>query len=356
MQILKSGGLGYAVRAASDFMVAKLKHRDGTAVADFGAFANSWFGKTIANTFLIPFSEKLWGLPAADLSPDIAGRRLPGFCIKAIIKELLSGARKVEHLEGRFLYPRLGYGQIADKMAQRLSPGRLLYRHRVVQMETRRDEVIAVGVKAGEELQRVAPEVVINTLPITLLVRMMNPLPPQEVLDAAAKLRFRDVVLVALFIDQESISDAAVTYFQGSGLDFTRAHEPRNRSSAMSPPGQTSLVVEYPCFSGDEVWHRDEKALVDDLIKYLDNMGLVKASRVIASDVHRLQNAYPVYSRDYKETAEIVLSYLRQFRNLWTLGRGGSFFYGHVHDFITDSFSAAEAADAYLHQEARARV
>jgi protoporphyrinogen oxidase len=286
------------------------------------------------------------------LSPDIARRRLPGFSIK----ELLSGARKVEHLEGRFLYPRLGYGQIADKMAQRLSPGRLLYRHRVVQMETRRDEVIAVGVKAGEELQRVAPEVVINTLPITLLVRMMNPLPPQEVLDAAAKLRFRDVVLVALFIDQESISDAAVTYFQGSGLDFTRAHEPRNRSSAMSPPGQTSLVVEYPCFSGDEVWHRDEKALVDDLIKYLDNMGLVKASRVIASDVHRLQNAYPVYSRDYKETAEIVLSYLRQFRNLWTLGRGGSFFYGHVHDFITDSFSAAEAADAYLHQEARARV
>jgi protoporphyrinogen oxidase len=140
---------------------------------------------------------------------------------------------------------------------------------------------------------------------------MMNPMPPQEVLDAASKLHFRDVVLVALFIDQESISGAAVTYFQGSGLDFTRAHEPRNRSSAMSPPGKTSLVVEYPCFSGDEVWRRDEKALVDDLIKYLDNMGLVKASRVIASDVHRLQNAYPVYSRGYKETAEIVLSYLR---------------------------------------------
>jgi protoporphyrinogen oxidase len=147
VQILKSGGLGYAVRAASDFMVAKLKHRDGTTASDFGAFSNSWFGKTIANTFLIPFSEKLWGLPAADLSPDIAGSRLPGFSIKAIIKELLSGARKVEHLEGRFLYPQLGYGQIADKMAHRLADGRLLYRHRAVHMETRNDEVIAVGVK-----------------------------------------------------------------------------------------------------------------------------------------------------------------------------------------------------------------
>jgi protoporphyrinogen oxidase len=79
----------------------------------------------------------------------------------------------------------------------------------------------------------------------------------------------------------------------------------------MSPPGKTSLVVEYPCFAGDEVWNRDEDALVDDLIKYLDNMSLVKASRVFANDVHRLQNAYPVYSKDYKETAEIVLSYFK---------------------------------------------
>lgn len=355
-QILKSGGLAYATRAARDFALAKVKNRDGASATDFAAFANGWFGKTIASTFLIPFSEKLWGLPGSELSPDIAGRRLPGFSIKSVVKEFLSRSGKVEHLEGRFLYPRLGYGQIADKMAERLSPGRLLYRHRVVNVETSGNLVTAVTVKTQEDIRRVRPEAVINTLPITMLVRMMNPVPPPEVLDAADKLRFRDVVLVALFLDQESISDAAVTYFQGGDQDFTRAHEPRNRSHGMSPPGKTSLVVEFPCFAGDDVWRRDEKSLVEGLVNYLEHMGLVQPSAVIDTDVHRLQNAYPVYSKDYQETSDLILSYLRQFENLWSLGRGGSFFYGHVHDFITDGFSASEAACAYMGRQAHASV
>jgi protoporphyrinogen oxidase len=177
---------------------------------------------------------------------------------------------------------------------------------------------------------------------------MMEPQPPKVVLDAASRLQFRDVVLVALFIDQESISEAAVTYFQNPKYSFTRAHEPRNRSYAMSPAGKTSLVVEFPCFRGDAVWSRDEDRLVDGLIRDLDEMGLVNESRIFASDVVRLPNAYPVYSRDYQAAAEVVLSYLGQFKNLWTLGRGGSFFYGHVHDFVSDGFSTAKAVDRYI--------
>ena len=348
LQILKSGGLSYATRAAFDFFMAKLKHRDGVDAQDFSTFANAWFGKTIANTFLIPFSEKLWGLPGSELSPEIAGRRLPGFSIKSIVKELLSVSRKTEHLEGSFLYPKKGYGQIADRMAERVSDHRLCYRHRVVSIDTQGSEITAVGVKVGDDIHRYAPEAVINTLPITLLVKMMNPLPPPEVMEAASKLKFRDVVLVALFLDQESISDAAVTYFQGENLDFTRAHEPRNRSRYMSPAGKTSFVVEYPCFVGDDVWQRDEDQLIGELVKYLEGMGLIDASKLIGADVHRLTNAYPVYSKGYQEFSEIVLDYLRGFDNLWTLGRGGSFFYGHVHDFITDGFAAAEASDSYL--------
>ena len=213
-----------------------------------------------------------------------------------------------------------------------------------------------MGVNVGDEIQRFSAEAFINTLPITTLVRMMNPPPPEEVLNAAAKLRFRDVVLVALFLDQESVSDAAVTYFQVGNLDFTRAHEPRNRSRSMSPPGQTSLVVEYPCFIGDDVWVKDEAKLVSELVQYLEDMGLIDGSKLIGTDVHRLTNAYPVYSKGFEQSSAVILAYLRQFDNLWSLGRGGSFFYGHVHDFITDGFSAATAADSYLSARTTATV
>lgn len=352
-QVLRSGGLVYATRAAADLVTSRLRTRNDGPPQDFSTYANGWFGKTIANTFLVPFSERLWGLPGPELSADIAGRRLPGFSVMGIIKEAVFGSQKSDHLEGRFLYPRLGYGQIADKMAERLSQGKLRYKHRVVSIETRGDEIVSVGVMADGQVRQIKPETVINTLPITRFARMMDPQPPPEVLDAAARLQFRDVVLVALFIDQESVSDAAVTYFQNPQYDFTRAHEPRNRSRALSPPGQTSLVVEFPCFRGDTVWSRDEDRLVNGLVKRLDEMGLVKESRIFASEVSRLPDAYPVYSKDYKAASEVVLSHLRQFQNLWTLGRGGSFFYGHVHDFVTDGFSTAAAVDRYIKQETR---
>jgi protoporphyrinogen oxidase len=356
VQVLRGGGLVYAIRAATGLVMSRIRTRNEGLPQDFSTYANNWFGQTIANTFLIPFSERLWGLPGPELSPDIAGRRLPGFSITGIIKEAVFGSKKSDHLEGRFLYPRLGYGQIADKMAERLSQGKLRYNHRVVSIETQGDEVVSVGVKIEGQVRQIPPEAVINTLPISRVAHMIDPQPPKEVLDAASRLQFRDVVLVALLIDQESISDAAVTYFQNPKYDFTRAHEPCNRSRAMSPKGKTSLVVEFPCFRGDEVWNRDEDRLVSGLVKALDEMGLVKESRIFAIDVIRLPDAYPVYSKDYKTASEIVLSYLRQFKNLWTLGRGGSFFYGHVHDFIDDGFSTAEAVNSHIKRETRVMV
>ena len=57
----------------------------------------------------------------------------------------------------------------------------------------------------------------------------------------------------------------------------------------------------------------------------------------------RLENAYPVYFKGYETISEIVLSYLNRFENLWTLGRGGSYFYGHLHDFVTDGFEVVNS-------------
>lgn len=356
VQILRSGGLQYTVRAAKDLVLSRFSDRHDGAPNDFSACAVARFGKTIADTFLIPFSERLWGLPGSELSPDIAGRRLPGFSMAGIIKEAFLGSKKSDHLEGRFLYPRLGYGQIADKMAGRLSSGGLHYGHRVVSIETQGNEVVGVGVNVDGNTSQARPGTVINTLPISAIVQMMAPQPPQEVMDAAARLRFRDVVLVALFIDRKSVSDAAVTYFQDPEHEFTRAHEPRNRSPAMSPEGKTSLVVEFPCFRDDEVWNRDEDRLVNGLVQSLGKMGLIRESRVFGYDVHRLRNAYPVYFKDYGAATDVVLSYFRRFDNLWTLGRGGSYFYGHLHDFVSDAFQIAEEVDRFSNAEVGVNV
>jgi protoporphyrinogen oxidase len=186
-----------------------------------------------------------------------------------------------------------------------------------------------------------AASAVVNTLPITLLVRILDPSPPPRILEAARRLRFREVVLVTLFLDQPTVSDAACTYFPQRDLEFTRVHEPRNRSAEMSPPGKTSLVVELPCFEGDAVWTREDPALVAGVVRDLDRVGLIQGTTVVGSAVARLSKAYPVYACDYQAAAQAVLDHLRGFSNLATLGRGGGFFYGHVHDFIAEGLATA---------------
>jgi protoporphyrinogen oxidase len=345
LQALLGGGLGRSVRAVASLLANRIRRgASGTEEpADFASWAIAHFGRPVAESFLIPFSEKLWGLPAAELSPEIAGRRLPGFSFVALLREAVFGARRSAHLEGRFLYPRGGYGRIADAMAARAGAERIELGARVTGLLGEGDAIAAVRYERDGERLEATGQAVVSTLPVTALIRMLEPAPPADALGAAARLRFRDLVLVFIALDQESVSDAACTYFPDRDLEFTRIHEPRNRCREMSPPGKTSLVVEMPCFEGDAVFSREDADLARGVVERLAAFGLFDPARVEATEVVRLRRAYPVYARDYGRTLAPVLAHLERYRNLRSIGRGGSFFYGHVHDFVSEGTAAVDS-------------
>ena len=72
----------------------------------------------MASNFLLNYSEKLWGLPAARLSTSIAATRLKGLDLKTFLLEAVSGSgAKTEHLDGSFYYPHRGAGEITEVLA-----------------------------------------------------------------------------------------------------------------------------------------------------------------------------------------------------------------------------------------------
>ena len=64
----------------------------------------------------------------------------------------------------------------------------------------------------------------------------------------------------------------------------------------------------------------------------LEQLGLVKSSRLLEWRHHVLPHAYPVYVLDYAASVERIIDALRPIANLDTLGRAGRFVYGHLHD------------------------
>ena len=240
------------LRTTSRAVVDLVRGRLGSSEDDgsFEGFARITYGETIARAFLLGYSEKLWGLPARRLSPAVAGRRLEGLNLTTFLGEALLGKRaRTTHLEGEFYYPRTGFGAITQALAERCGASRIRLRSRIETLLHEGNRIRAMDVEGSEAIEI---DQVVSTLPLSQVVRMLDPAPPPEIRELAQGLRFRNLRLVVLLLSRPQVTRSATLYFPDPGVLFTRVYEPRNRGAAMSPPGRTSLSRPHPRRSGSE--------------------------------------------------------------------------------------------------------
>lgn len=296
----------------------------------FADFAERQFGATLARRFLLGYSEKVWGLPASELAPEVSTRRLAGMTLTSLLLELLAPRRKTEHIDGAFLYPRLGYGEIVERLAAALPRASVRVGREVVGVDVRERRIRGIRLADGSTLPCDGP--VLSTIPLTTLARLLGAVVPASAREAAAGLRFRDIRLVFLRLRQPGVSRNASIYLPDRATPISRLHEPKNRSEAMAPPEETALVVEVPCFPAERAAGLSDDDLATEVIRDLARLGLVDPSRVIEWRHHFLPSAYPVYSLDAASRTATVVDSLGIVENLFTIGRAGRFFYSHLHD------------------------
>jgi protoporphyrinogen oxidase len=325
--MLLSGGIGQMGRIARDLVRGRLRTTECVSFADF---AIAQFGETLARRFLIHYSEKLWGLPAEQLSPDIATRRLSGMTLRSLVLEMLAPHRKTEHIDGRFLYPRGGYGELPAALAAGVPREALRTEHDVLGFAVRDGRITAIELAGRPRVD--VPDRLVCTLPLTILVRLLGDAVPEAARHAASTLKFRSVRLVFLRLARPRVSTSASIYLPDPALCVARVAEPKNRSADMAPAHETSLMAEVPCFPGEDVFRLSDAALAERVTRELAGTGLIAPREVIEWRHHLLPNAYPVYALGWSRTVAEVVAGVQSIRNLDLLGRGGLFFYSHLHD------------------------
>jgi protoporphyrinogen oxidase len=295
----------------------------------------SRYGKLIAELFLLSYTEKLWGLPAHSLSPQVAGKRLKGLNLKSFILELGKGKQtNKNHLDGDFYYPNHGIGSIFDAMFNYSGENNFELNSPVVKIFHQQHKLVSMILKNGEEKNL---HQVVSTLPLNFLFQALDPAPPEELLMLARTIRFRNVLLVGIFLNKTSVNANGSMYFPSDQYPFTRIYEPRNRSPAMSPPGKTSLIVEIPCQKDDEIWQEKEQSIISRTVKQLIDIGFFTLSEVDCHCVQRIQHAYPVMEKGFETKIQPLFDYLGQFSNLHIAGRNGLFAYTHIHDHMKNA-------------------
>jgi protoporphyrinogen oxidase len=342
--LLRRLGPGTFLKAAGEVLARRLRGR--RPAGDLESYALQTYGPTLAGLFLLNYSRKLWGLDCRQISANATGKRLNGLSLKTFITEALLGRRaKTRHLDGEFLYPRLGIGTIADRLRDSCGPENIRLQARITRILHNGRRIQAFEIDGSE---RVEVDRVVTTLPLTAFVRQMHPAPPEEILAQAGQIRFRGLILVALFLSAPRITAFGTVYFPGLEFPFTRVYEPKNRSQEMAPAGQTSLVAEIPCQENEATWQMDDSELIRLVRSHLQPLGWFQDHQVIEGRVLRLKHAYPVLEKGIESKVERVSGYLNSFENLAQCGRNATFLHSSMHDVIRQGKEVVESLPASL--------
>lgn len=298
----------------------------------FESLAIHTYGKTIAERFLLNYSEKLWGLPCNRLSPDISGKRLKGLNLTTFLMEAFtSKMAKAEHLDGSFYYPEKGFGEIVERMGNFIGSKNILTNSRVTRIYHKNNKIDGIEINNRHIIRT---NHVISTLPLPMFVHMMEPAPPEQILTLSNSLSFRSLLLIVLFLNVESVTQSGTVYFPGFQFPFTRVSEPKNRGPFMSPPGKTSLIVEIPCSQDEKTGAAENHQWTKMVCSKLNQIGWIEEKYIIHSLVHRVDYAYPVLEIGHEKKLERILDFLNRFTNLKLIGRNSLFKYTHFHDMM----------------------
>lgn len=293
------------------------------------------FGSKLYEMFFKVYSEKVWGHSCEELSADWVTQRSKGLNIITIVREAIANSRKtVVSLVDEFMYPRLGYSRICERMADdiRKSGAKIALESAVNKIIYRGPRDFEIQYQNDGKQISVYADSIVSTIPLGLLAQMIEPGCDNKVINAAKGMEFRDLITVNLMLNCKQVSTDTWLYLQDRELIFGRLHEPKNWSLDMVPDEQhTSLVLEVFCSVGDSLWQMSNDELGQRCVDNLaDKLDFINSDDVEGWTVIRTRHAYPVYDMQYSENIAIVNEFLNQFEGLHIAGRGGSFRYNNA--------------------------
>ncbi len=340
-------GLMTTFGAVADYGVEKVRARfSGSRDVSLEDWVVRNFGRTMFNIYFREYSEKVWGIDCSRISAEWVAQRIRGLSLSTAIRNAffkVSG-RELPTLTDRFLYPDLGIGRIAERLQEEIERTNKVYTSTGIEQINHDGHAIrSVYVKNHVSAGLVQGDQFVSSLPLPRLVQMLNPAPPAEVLEAASRLSFRDLIVVTVMVNRPQVTDQTWIYIPEKGIPFGRIHEPTNWSRKMAPEGKTHLVTEFFSTRGDALWNKPDAELVETTIDHLGRLGFIRRDEVIGSAVVRASRAYPLFEVGFEKNCAAIIGYLRRFENLHMAGRVGLFKYYNMDHAIGSGISAAEA-------------
>ena len=355
-EALRNLGIVESTRCVASYAKARLFPVNNPRT--FEDWVSNKFGKRLFGIFFKTYTEKVWGMSCSEISADWAAQRIKGLSLSTAIMAALFPKKKkpadrsqtIKTLIDTFRYPRKGPGMMWEAAADRTRAqgGTIRMGARVTALEKLPEgSRWRVGFRAeeadGGPVEWIEADHVISSAPMRELATCIQPALPAAVLTAAAKLRYRDFLTVALVVRPTNRFDDNWIYIHEPGVKVGRVQNFASWSPEMVPDANLACYgLEYFCFEGDGLWTSSDADLVALASRELESLGLVKAGDVIDGHVVRQPKAYPVYDDEYARHVETIRSELEaHYPGLHLVGRNGMHKYNNQdHAMMTAMLTA----------------
>jgi protoporphyrinogen oxidase len=305
---------------------------------NFEGWVAARFGWRLYRHFFKTYTEKIWGHPGSEMGADWAAQRIKSMSLgSAIVNALLPkrNQKDITSLIEEFQYPRLGPGMMWERCAEKVEAAgtKIAFSSQVERIRReggRAVEVVASTTDGGETAYPCSA--VISSMPLSALVRAVDPPAPAEVLAAADDLAYRDFLTVALVVPAERVPwDDNWIYIHDASVKTMRIQNFGSWSPYLVKDGRNVLGLEYTVVEGDESWSAPDEVLVEQGKAELGRLGLVEPEAVEAGYVVRMPKAYPYYDADYHRNVDTIRRWLEdEVPNVHPVGRNGMHRYNNA--------------------------
>lgn len=351
VELVRSVPPAFAAAAARDLVGRPLRRaRDGS----YAEVVRVGLGPAALEGFHGPMATKLWGIDPSGLAGELARRRIPVRSPGSLVRKVITAARP----GGRtFLYPRRGYGQIVERLAEAaveagatVETGRAVRR---VSLDPGGSDGPVVTLDGGRP--RSVGRLVWTAAPSALagLVdtapgagpaepgssRATGLLPTGSDVDRAVP--HRGLVLAYLVVDGAPWTPYDAHYVPDPDVIFSRLSEPRNYRDGDDPTDRTVLCAEVPCTAGDDLWTADEATMADLVLEGIDRLDL-PTPRVAGFELRRLPAVYPLVEVGREGDRRHLLDWSDALPGVTVVGRHGRVVADNLHHVVDMALTAVD--------------
>jgi protoporphyrinogen oxidase len=313
-----------------------------TEPANFEEYCQRHFGAGISRHFMVPYNEKLWGVPPTEITAAWCSRFVPLPNLEQIVAGAVGAGPPEMGYNVSFVYPkRGGIETFTRALVGRMGAGVVHTATSPDVIDYRRREIEVGG-------ERIPYRAVVASIPLPELLKRMPDLPP-EIEAHAARLRCTTLRYLNVATRSKPPADWHWIYVPEKKYPFYRVGIFTNAMASMAPAGHGALYVEL----ADRAPLTDLEATTREVAQGLAAAGAIAdPGDILFADPKFLQYAYVVFDEHYYPATTAIFRFLES-HAIFPRGRYGSWTYNAMEDCVMAGREVAATIESLTENEDR---